>query len=101
MIFQGQVDNTPEELIQKTYQIAIFLTLLFVFALLSLVVIMKRELRRILKDTEEITEYLHNVSEKNYDAQVKISHFHEFLHISVLLKNLVKRVNNKEKKRSK
>lgn len=101
IVFQGDNSDTPEELIHKIYLISISLTFLFVFSLLSLIMIAKREFRKISKDTQEITEYLQSVSEKNYDAQVKIKHFHEYLHISVLLKNLVKRVNNKEKKRSK
>jgi len=57
--------------------------------------------KKIDKDLSKIVHYLEKIDEKEYDAKLKIKHHLEFLHISVLLKNLVKRLHNKDKKSSK
>lgn len=52
------------------------------------------------EDVENLTVYIHDVSEnKNYDAVLKIHNYIEFLHLSVVLKNMVKRLNAKDKKK--
>lgn len=52
-------------------------------------------------DINQIADYLDQISNKNYRAIVKTKYFHEFLHISLLLKNLVKKLANREKKKRK
>lgn len=53
-------------------------------------------------DLEQIKNYIHNISEhKDYSSTINIKNFTEFLQISLVLKNIVKRLNQKEKKTSK
>ncbi|MCW8954217.1 MAG: sensor histidine kinase, partial [Sulfurimonas sp.] len=57
--------------------------------------------QRIVYDISQITSYLDEISNKNYKAVVKTKYFHEFLQISLLLKNLVKKLSKNEKKKTK
>ncbi len=56
---------------------------------------------RILYDIKQITSYLDEVSNKNYKAILKTKYFFEFLQISLILKNLVKKLSNRDKKKRK
>ena len=53
------------------------------------------------KDIKELQDYLDDINNKNYDSIIKIDTFQEFLQISLILKNIVKRLSQKEKKFSK
>lgn len=57
--------------------------------------------QKVLYDISQITNYLDEVSNKNYKAIVKTRYFYEFLQISLLLKNLVKKLSKNEKKKIK
>ena len=48
-------------------------------------------------EIEDINEYLEEINKKNYEAVLKIEHHLEFLQLSLLLKNIVKRLKNKTK----
>ncbi len=61
--------------------------------------IINRLQNRIMQDTSEIQNYLEAIDAKDYDAVLQIKYYTEYLHIAVLLKNLVKRVKNKDKKK--
>ncbi len=52
-------------------------------------------------DISQITRYLDEVSAKNYKAVLKPEYFREFLQISILLKNLVKKLHNRDKQKRK
>ncbi len=52
-------------------------------------------------DIYQITRYLDEVSAKNYKAVFKPEYFREFLQISILLKNLVKKLHNRDKQKRK
>ena len=52
-------------------------------------------------DIAQITQYLHEISAKNYMAVLKPEHFREFLQITLLLKNLVKKLRNRDKQKRK
>jgi len=52
-------------------------------------------------DIAQITHYLDQISAKNYKAVLKPEYFREFLQISILLKNLVKKLNNRDKQKRK
>ncbi len=52
-------------------------------------------------DIAQITHYLHEISAKNYMAVLKPEHFREFLQITLLLKNLVKKLRNRDKQKRK
>ncbi|DAB28444.1 MAG TPA: two-component sensor histidine kinase [Sulfurimonas sp. UBA10385] len=57
--------------------------------------------QKVVHDISQITNYLDEVSNKNYKAVVKTKYFYEFLQISLLLKNLVKKLSKNEKKKIK
>jgi two-component system, OmpR family, phosphate regulon sensor histidine kinase PhoR len=52
-------------------------------------------------DIAQITHYLDQISAKNYKAILKPEYFREFLQISILLKNLVKKLHNRDKQKRK
>jgi signal transduction histidine kinase len=52
-------------------------------------------------DIAQITHYLHEISAKNYTAALKPEYFREFLQITLLLKNLVKKLRNRDKQKRK
>lgn len=52
-------------------------------------------------DINQITRYLDEISAKNYKAVLKTEHFREFLQIAILLKNLVKKLHNRDKQKRK
>lgn len=89
---------TVEEL--NTIYISLGFFLLFVLALS--VYLYSKLLHRLKYDLEQVREYLYDISEnKDYNSTIKIDNFTEFLQISLVLKNIVKRLNQKEKKTSK
>jgi len=80
---------------------ALWLDIGFVFLIVFIIsfIFIQRLQKRISQDTSEIQDYLEEIDAKNYEAVLKINYYTEYLHIAVLLKNLVKRVKNKEKKK--
>ena len=74
----------------------IFMGILFIALLIS-----KKMNKKVVYDIGQITNYLDEISNKNYQAIVKTRYFYEFLQISLLLKNLVKKLSKNEKKKSK
>ncbi|HEX5329627.1 HAMP domain-containing sensor histidine kinase [Sulfuricurvum sp.] len=72
-------------------------TLLIVIALIIAYNISKKARYDIL----QITRYLDEISAKNYRAVLKPEYFREFLQISILLKNLVKKLHNRDKQKRK
>lgn len=77
--------------------------LFFVFVIIILLAsyISKLMSQRIVYDISQITSYLDEISNKNYKAVIKTKYFYEFLQISLLLKNLVKKLSKNEKKKIK
>ena len=75
--------------------------ILLSFALLFLLYRVLRETNKnILEDLNSLSKYLHNISvNKKYDSKLHIKHYLEFLHISIVLKNIVKRLRAKSKKK--
>lgn len=80
---------------------AVWIDIGFVFIVVLFIsyFFIKRLQNRIMQDTSEIQNYLEAIDAKNYDAVLKIKYYIEYLHCAVLLKNLVKRVKNKDKKK--
>ncbi|MDD5400329.1 MAG: ATP-binding protein [Sulfurimonas sp.] len=72
------------------------------FVILIIAAFISRSMsQRIVYDISQITNYLDEVSNKNYKAVIKTKYFYEFLQISLLLKNLVKKLSKNEKKKIK
>jgi len=77
--------------------------LFFVFVVIVIIAafVSKNMSQKVVYDIEQITNYLDEISNKNYKAIIKTKYFYEFLQISLLLKNLVKKLSKSEKKKSK
>lgn len=69
----------------------------FVVFLIICFAYIRRLEKKISEDMQEITEYLQEINSKNYSAPLHIKHYLECLHISILLKNIVKRINKRKK----
>lgn len=78
----------------------IWAEVLIVFVVLGVVAFLyiKKLNDTVMEDVEHFTEYLEEVNKKNYDAVVQIQHYTEFLKMSLIFKNLLKRLKAKEKK---
>lgn len=76
------------------------LAIFLLFAILALIATFKMN-KKVRYDIDQITDYLNHISNKNYKAIIKTKYFNEFLYISILLKNLVKKLANREKKKNK
>ena len=77
------------------------LAIAFIIIVLIAFYISKKMSARVLYDIDQITNYLDEISKKNYKSIIKTKYFYEFLHISVILKNLVKKLNNRDKQKRK
>ena len=77
--------------------------LFFVFMLIILIAtfISKKMSAKILYDISQITNYLDEISYKNYKASIDTKHFYEFIEISKLLKNLSKTLSKNDKNKRK
>ncbi|MDD5203046.1 MAG: histidine kinase dimerization/phospho-acceptor domain-containing protein, partial [Sulfurimonas sp.] len=83
------------------YALWINLVLLFVAMAFIAFYVSWRMSERVLYDIGQLTSYLDEISNKNYRAIIKTKYFYEFLQISLLLKNLVKKLSNRDKKKRK
>ena len=86
---------------EEFYSIYIKIILVYAVFILIALFITNKISKRVNYDIDQIAVYLNEISNKNYKAIVKTKYFHEFLHISLLLKNLVKKLANREKKKRK
>jgi len=59
----------------------------------------KKTIDRVNSDVKDIKEYLEDINAKDYKSVIKIKHYVEFLEISLLLKNIVKRLKQKDSKK--
>lgn len=78
-------------------EVWLFIGLLFVLLFIVVFFIMKATVCRVTNEIDEINDYLQAINEKKYDAILKVDNYLEFLQLSLLLKNLVKRLRNKKK----
>ena len=70
-----------------------------IFILIIVYLTVKSMSYKLLEDVEHFQDYLEEISNKNYQAVVKIKYFHDFLEMSLRLKNIIKRLNNKDSKK--
>ena len=77
------------------------LLLVFLFIMFVGFYISKRMSERIVYDIRQITLYLDEISNKNFNAVIKTKYFYEFLQISLMLKNLVKKLSKRDKEKRK
>ena len=86
-----------EDIMSEFYSLffLLFLSFLFMFALAFY--ISKKMSEKISYDIVQITNYLDEITKKNYSAVIKIEYFYEFLQIALIVKNLVKKLHSKDK----
>ena len=82
---------------------SLWIKLFFVFIAIGIIAafVSRKMSQKVVYDILQITDYLNEVSNKNYKAIIKTKYFYEFLQISLLLKNLVKKLSKNEKKKIK
>ncbi|QSZ41143.1 hypothetical protein GJV85_03120 [Sulfurimonas aquatica] len=81
------------------YSLFFKLALAFLLILSIAFYIAKLMSDRVLYDLNQLKNYLEEISTKNYKAIMHVKYFHEFLELSLILKNIIKRLNKKEKKK--
>ncbi len=87
------------ELISSFDTIWFEITALFLLSILLAIYLLKRALSKLSDDVNELRSYIEDIShKKRYDATLEIKHYLEFLHISISLKNIIKRLHKKDKK---
>lgn len=90
-----------ERVMGNFYSLWTKLALVFGLVIIFAYYISKKMSERIVYDIRQLTKYLDEISNKNYKAVVKTKYFHEFLYISLMLKNLVKKLANRDKQKRK
>ena len=87
------------ENIELYNQVWMMLGALYLFILTLVYLSIKSINYKLSEDIEHFQDYLEEVSNKNYQAVIKIKYFHEFLEMSLRFKNIIKRLNNKHSKK--
>ena len=90
-----------ETIMSEFYFLFLKLFLLFLLFFVLAFYVLKKMNEKLVFDITQITKYLDEVSKKNYGAVIKVKYFYEFLQISLTLKNLVKRLHSRDKKKTK
>jgi len=79
----------------------IMIVLVFTFFILLALYITYKISSRIEADLEQLRLYLREISNRNYEAVIKIENYYEFLEISLILKNMIKKLYTRDKKKNK
>ncbi len=97
----SNTQTSSQALLLEAYN-AVWLELVALFLMLFFIVfyVTSRLSKRIREEMENLNEYLHRISQKkDYAAPFHVKHYLEFLTISIHLKNVIKRLYNREKKK--
>lgn len=86
---------------KEFYTIYVRIIIVYAIFIFIALIITNRISNRVNYDIFQISNYLNEISNKNYKAVIKTKYFSEFLQISLLLKNLVKKLANRDKKKRK
>lgn len=90
-----------KKVLEDFYILWIDLLFIFLFFLLTALFLSYRMHIKIRYDIKQLTDFLYEISNKNYKKIVKIKYFSEFLEISLLLKNLIKKLKHRDKQKRK
>ncbi len=96
-----RLSTSLESVMKDFYKLWTKLALVFTFFVLLALMISYKMSKKIQYDITQITRYLDEISNNNYKAIIKTRFFNEFLQISLLLKNLVKKLQSREKQKRK
>lgn len=97
---------SEEQLIAQTLEtfnlVWLKISLVFFALMVGTYFILKHLRNRVYEDLDAVSEYIYEISEnKNYEKPLKIKHYLEFLQIAVGIKNITKRLVQKDKKSTK
>lgn len=73
----------------------------FVMMIIIALLVSYKISKKVQCDIDQITQFLDEVSKKNYNATLKPEFLREFLYVTLLLKNLVKKLRNRDKQKQK
>ncbi|MDY0117033.1 MAG: HAMP domain-containing sensor histidine kinase [Sulfurimonadaceae bacterium] len=100
-IFYFRLSMSLKSVMEHFYSLWFKLFIAFVILVIIAFIITYNISKKARYDILQITHYLDEVSIKNYRAILKPKYFHEFLQISTLLKNLVKKLHKRDKQKQK
>jgi len=87
--------------LETTLYVGAAIVVMFVVFSLLFFLFLRFYLKNIETDLDAIIKYTQDINEKEYASEVKIMHYVEFLHLSVLMKNIAKRLYQRDKKAAK
>ncbi len=96
-----RLSKSLEKVLESFYSLSTRLLISFLFFIVLALVISYNMSKRIQYDITQIIQYLNEIANKNYKAVIKTKHFSEFLQVSLQLKNLVKKLSNRERQKRK
>ncbi|MEA2091874.1 MAG: HAMP domain-containing sensor histidine kinase [Campylobacterota bacterium] len=96
-----RLSTSLAQVMSDFYSLWTKLLLLFLVVVFVAFYASKKMSEKIVYDIEQITKFLDEISNKNYNAIVKTKYFYEFLQISLMLKNLVKKLSSRDKQKRK
>lgn len=89
------------DMLLRYWHIFVNVLLVFIAFILFSFLLAQRMSKRLRYDVAQISDYLEEIANKNYRAVVKPRYYAEFLQIGLLSKNLVKKLQRREKQRRK
>jgi len=93
---------TPLNTIMSSfYTLWIRLIIIFIIFMVAGLMVAYQMSKRVRYDIDQIVKYLDEISNKNYKAIIKTAYFQEFLHIALNLKDLAKKLSNRDKQKRK
>jgi nitrate/nitrite-specific signal transduction histidine kinase len=75
--------------------ILLFFIYIFIFTISAY--ILKKYTKKIDDDLSSIIDYIEDINNKKYNSIIKVDNYLEFLQISIILKNIAKRLKQKTK----
>ncbi|MFT7004201.1 MAG: two-component system phosphate regulon sensor histidine kinase PhoR, partial [Sulfurimonas sp.] len=96
-----RLSKSLEKVMSDFYSLWSKLALVFFIVIAIAFYISKSMSAKIVYDIEQITKFLDEIYNKNYNAVIKTKYFYEFLQISLMLKNLVKKLSSRDKQKRK
>ena len=96
-----RLSKSLEKVLENFYSLSTRLMLSFLFFVSLALIISYNMSKKIRYDITQIINYLDEIADKNYKAVLKTRYFSEFLQISLQLKNLVKKLSNRERQKRK
>lgn len=96
-----RLSKSLEKVLESFYALSTRLLLSFLFFVILALIISYNISKKIHYDITQIITYLDEIANKNYKAVIKTRYFSEFLQVSLQLKNLVKKLSNRERQKRK